>query len=83
MSQQPWLPQFQQPKFQQFQPQFRLGSQAQLSFGQFQAYQGPRKQGFVGYGQPKFQSGYQQPSYTGFVQQPYQGYQMQMPYDGL
>jgi len=57
--QQLWLLQFQQPQFQQFQPQFGLSSQAQLGFGQYQAYEGPRQQGFASYGQPKIQSGYQ------------------------
>ena len=67
MVQQPWLPKFQQPQFQQSQPQFGLGSQAQTGFGQYQAYQGPGQQGFAGYGQPLIQPGYQQAPYTTFV----------------
>ena len=70
--QQAWLSKFQQPQFQQSQPQFGLDSQVQTSFGQYQAYQGPGQQGFAGYGQPHIQPTYQQPPYTGFVQQPYQ-----------
>lgn len=36
--QQPWLSQYQQPQFQQSQPKFRLGSEAQTGFSQYQAY---------------------------------------------
>ena len=49
--QQPWHPQYQKQKFQQYQPHHGLGQQSYGGFGQQQVYPGPGQQAYVGFGQ--------------------------------